>query len=306
MRTLTCIVLFLGCWISGLSAASVLLDVKGETYPIPVKVYLPIDLAEPAPVVIFSHGLGGSREGNVYLGEHWSEAGYVVVFVQHPGSDKSVWENAPLFKRRQALKGAASAEQFFKRINDVKRVLDHLEDSETELGRLLEGKVNTARMAMTGHSFGAVTSQALMGQRFDQLGALGYLEERFDCFILMSPSQSTKLEDAKAFAAVEVPVLCMTGTKDTSPMRKEVTPESRQLVYTNLGSKEAYQVVFDQGAHSIFGDYRKNDARYHQAILPLTTAFLDTYLKDDAAARGWLRGEEVREVLVPKDVWQVR
>ena len=306
MRTLTCIVLFLGCWVSSLSAASVLLDVQGESYPIPVKVYLPTDLAEPAPVVFFSHGLGGSREGNVYLGEHWSAVGYVVVFVQHPGSDKSVWEDAPLFKRGQALKSGASAEQFFKRINDVKRVLDHLEDTETELGRLLEGKVNTERMAMAGHSFGAVTSQALMGQRFENFGVLSYIEERFDCFILMSPSQSTKLSDAKAFAGVKAPALCMTGTKDTSPIRKEVTAESRQLVYANIGSKEAYQVVFDKGAHSIFGDYRKNDARYHKAILPLTTAFLDTYLKDDAAARVWLRGEEVREVLVPKDLWQVR
>ena len=38
-------------------------------------------------VVLFSHGLGGSREGSAYLGEHWAARGYVVVLLQHPGSD---------------------------------------------------------------------------------------------------------------------------------------------------------------------------------------------------------------------------
>ena len=29
------------------------------------------------PVVIFSHGLGGSRDGDQYLGRHWASHGYV-------------------------------------------------------------------------------------------------------------------------------------------------------------------------------------------------------------------------------------
>ncbi|MCY2993583.1 MAG: hypothetical protein NTY19_37750 [Planctomycetota bacterium] len=56
---------------------------------IPLRVYLPA-AKDPAPVVLFSHGLGGSREGCGYLGHHWSARGYVVVFLQHPGSDNSV------------------------------------------------------------------------------------------------------------------------------------------------------------------------------------------------------------------------
>jgi predicted dienelactone hydrolase len=41
---------------------------------IPIRVYLPLDKAA-APVVMFSHGLGGSREGAAYLGRHWSARG---------------------------------------------------------------------------------------------------------------------------------------------------------------------------------------------------------------------------------------
>ena len=53
---------------------------------IPLRVYLPA-ATEAAPAILFSHGLGGTREGCVYLGKHWSARGYVAVFLQHPGSD---------------------------------------------------------------------------------------------------------------------------------------------------------------------------------------------------------------------------
>jgi predicted dienelactone hydrolase len=45
---------------------------------IPLRVSLPLD-GSPAPVVLFSHGLGGSREGNAYLGTHWALRGYAAV-----------------------------------------------------------------------------------------------------------------------------------------------------------------------------------------------------------------------------------
>jgi hypothetical protein len=46
---------------------------------IPLRIYLPQSQSE-APVVMFSHGLGGSRENNRYLGVHWAARGYVAVF----------------------------------------------------------------------------------------------------------------------------------------------------------------------------------------------------------------------------------
>ncbi len=60
---------------------------------VPVRVYLPTGAA-PAPVVLWSHGLGGSRDNSAYLGRHWSARGFVVVAMQHAGSDESVWQDA--------------------------------------------------------------------------------------------------------------------------------------------------------------------------------------------------------------------
>ncbi len=52
---------------------------------IPIRVYLPTDKTA-APVVLFSHGLGGNREGSAFLGKHWASRGYVAVFLQHHNS----------------------------------------------------------------------------------------------------------------------------------------------------------------------------------------------------------------------------
>lgn len=60
---------------------------------LPILVYLPAGKTT-APVVLFSHGLGGSA-GSAFLGKHWAARGYVCVFLQHPGSDTSVWKGKP-------------------------------------------------------------------------------------------------------------------------------------------------------------------------------------------------------------------
>ncbi|MGB0745079.1 MAG: alpha/beta hydrolase family protein [Opitutales bacterium] len=280
------------------------LELHGPKHEVPIKVYLPDKSNKSTPVVLFSHGLGGSREGSKYLGEHWSKNGYAVVALQHPGSDNSVWQDVPRWKRFKALKEAASQESFMDRVSDVGVVLDYLESSEHSKTHPLRGRVDSSRIAMTGHSFGAVTSQAIMGQQFTRFGEAPFLDERINCVILMSPSQSKHLDKDIAFGSVKLPVLCMTGTRDDSPIRKEVTPESRKEVYAALPDGQAYQVVFYEGKHSIFGDHRKNDPRYHEAILEITTHFLDAYLKEDKGSLQWLRSERARESLATEDTWE--
>ncbi len=95
--------------VTGSEGASVELAVHDEARQreVPLRVYLPAG-AKPSPVVLFSHGLGGTRDNCVYLGKHWAARGYVAVFLQHPGSDDSVWKDEPLLKRVVALRRAAS------------------------------------------------------------------------------------------------------------------------------------------------------------------------------------------------------
>ena len=71
----------------------------------------------------FSHGLGGNREGSAFLGKHWAARGYIAVFLQHPGSDDSVWKDVPVAQRLAALKVAAGFKDFLLRVQDVPAVL---------------------------------------------------------------------------------------------------------------------------------------------------------------------------------------
>src|SRR5262245_48248879 len=96
------------------------LTVKDEAREreIPIRVYLPAQ-KEAAAVVLFSHGLGGSRAGSKFLGDHWSARGYVAVFLQHLGSDEAVWKTPPLAERAAAMRKAANGQNFQSRAKDV-------------------------------------------------------------------------------------------------------------------------------------------------------------------------------------------
>ena len=274
---------------------------------IPIKVYLPAE-TRAAPVVLFSHGLGGSRENSPYLGNHWSARGYVAVFVQHIGSDQSVWKDAPPAERMSNLREAASARNFFLRVKDVPAVLDQLARWNAETGSVLCGRMDLTRVGMSGHSFGAVTTQTVSGQHFP-LGVVNYTDPRIRAAVAFSPSSPKVGSVEKAFGDVTIPWLLMTGTKDVAPIGN-TDVASRLAVFPALPPGRKYELVLDGAEHSAFGDRAlpgdraARNPNHHRAILALSTAFWDAYLRGDAEARAWLDGVGARSVLEPKDRWQ--
>ena len=66
---------------------------------VPVRLHWPAEAGSPAasvPLVVFSHGIGGSRVGYSYLGRHLASLGWACLHVQHVGSDRSLWGGNPL------------------------------------------------------------------------------------------------------------------------------------------------------------------------------------------------------------------
>ena len=293
-------------------AAPTALELKaGE---VPVRVYLPPSTSpvtpsgvEVLPVILFSHGLGGSRENNRFLGEHWARRGYVAVFLQHAGSDDAVWENKPKADRFSALKDAASLENFLARVEHVHTVLDALTRWNGETKHPLEGRLDLAHVGMSGHSFGAVTTQAVSGQRFPF--GKDFTDARIKAVFEMSPSLPRRGDAKSAFEKVAIPWLLMTGTADASPIGGQ-SAESRLGVFPALPAGQKYELVLDGAEHSAFserslpGDARPRNPNHHRAMLAISTAFFDSTLKGDAKARAWLDGNEVRAVLQEKDRWQ--
>ncbi len=273
---------------------------------IPIRVFLPSDKT-PAPVVLFSHGLGGTRTGSKYLGEHWARRGYVAVFLQHPGSDDSVWKNKPPLQRIAALKKAAGMENFLLRVHDVPVVLDQLEIWNKSGSHALAGRLDLKRIGMAGHSFGAVTTQALCGQAFP--AGQSFTDPRIQAAVIMSPSGPRVGEPQRAFADVKLPWLLLTGTRDASPIAR-MDATARLVVFPALPPGRKYELVLDGAEHSAFterslpGESGKRNPNHHRAILAVTTAFWDAHLRADPAAREWLDGEGVRSVLAAGDRWQ--
>ena len=280
---------------------------KQRQRDIPIRVYLPTGTA-PSPVVLFSHGLGGSREGNAYLGRHWAARGYVAVFLQHPGSDTSVWKDKPPAQRMEAMRQAANGKNFLLRVKDIPAVLDQLERWNKDEGHTLAGRLDMAHVGMSGHSFGAVTTQAVSGQRTAR-GGTGLADSRIDAAVVMSPSSPRRGTARAAFSKVSLPWLLMTGTKDVSPIGN-ADLQSRLAVFASLLPGGKYELVLDGAEHSAFSERSprgKSGARnpnHHRAILAVSTAFWDAYLGNDSLARDWLDGDGAKSVLEKSDRWQ--
>lgn len=282
---------------------------SGRGREIPLRVYLPGGTDE-APVVLFSHGLGGSREGCAYLGEHWAARGYVAVFLQHPGSDESVWKEQPIADRMAAMREAASGKNFMLRVMDVPAVLDRLAEWNRSRGHPLCGRLDLDRVGMSGHSFGAVTTQAVSGQSFPVVGAR-FTDGRIKAAIAFSPSGPKRGDAAAAFGSVGIPWLLMTGTRDVAVIGDTDVP-SRLAVFPALPVGDKYELVLFDAEHSAFadralpGDKMGRNPNHHSAILALSTAFWDAYLGRNADALAWLRGDGARSVLEEKDRWQLK
>jgi predicted dienelactone hydrolase len=274
---------------------------------IPIRVYFPHGKS-PAPVVLFSHGLGGSREGNAFMGNHWAGRGYVSVFIQHPGSDTGVWQDEPLGRRLEALRRAASAENFLLRVKDVPAVLDRLEIWNKADGHVLEGRMDLTRVGMSGHSFGAVTTQAVSGQTTAG-GLISFTDPRIRAAIAFSPSSPRLANPKRAFGKVKIPWMLMTGTRDVAIIG-DADVESRLAVFPALPPGSKYELVLYDAEHSAFadrglpGDKIARNPNHHKVILALSTAFWDACLCNNREAKIWLDGDGPGSVIEKKDRWR--
>jgi dienelactone hydrolase len=266
---------------------------------VPYLIRYPDGATGPAPVVVFSHGLGGSRRGAAYYGDHLASHGYVVVMVQHPGSDMSIWKGVrpDLGNVDQAMLARAVADPrvTLNRFFDIPFALDQLTAMNAADGPL-KGRMDLTRIGMSGHSFGAVTTQAMAGQVFP--GGRSLPEPRFTAFLAMSPSAARGGDNAAAFSPITRPFLSLTGTEDSFTVRSDEPAAevvaSRQQPFAHVSGPDML-VLLTGGDHMVFsgrqevgGAPRPNDARHRQIILAASLAWWDAWLKDDPKALAYL------------------
>ncbi len=286
---------------------------------IPVKLYLPSQLDTPAPVILFSHGLGGSREAAVYLGKYWAEHGYVCVFIQHPGSDESFWkpmmgsENRPsrdklLNKFKNTVANPVHA---INRANDVHFVLDHLKVIN-QTNPLLKGKLDLNEVAIAGHSFGSWTALTASGQvMITPAGRqLSSGDSRIKAAIYLSPTTPRRnVNPATVYSGIAIPGLHFTGTLDDSPV-SDTKASERRIAFDNITKSDQYLVVLDNADHMVFGGRprlraKKTDDAHQEIVARTSTAFLDAYLKRDKQPKQWLL-ENAKSFIAPHGTLEIK
>jgi predicted dienelactone hydrolase len=272
---------------------------------VPVKIYYPESGDGPFPVIIFSHGLGGSREGYAYLGNHWASHGYISVHVQHLGSDSAVWQDVPPAERLQALRRSVlNLQNSLNRPLDISFAIDQLTKMNSE-DLLLKHRLDLDHIGVAGHSFGGFTTLAVAGEVF--FGLTGNVhsdaDPRVKAAIAMSaPAPLNKRDLDASFAKIKIPIFHMTGTLDDSPIG-ETKAGDRRIPFDHIKNAQEYLVTFKDADHMVFSGHipgqggGERDPFFQKFILSSSTAFWDAYLKDDTKAKKWLADGGFESVL---------
>lgn len=240
------------------------------------------------PLIVFSHGLGSSREGFAYLGMSWAARGYVVVHLQHPDSDSSLnW--------LQLYRAAYDRLVFRNRPLDVTFLLDQLMKGGPDpvLSRAA-ARIDFDHVGVGGHSYGAYTVLVVAGGLIEVEDGkrISLQDRRVDAIVALSSPRMKALTSREAYAPITLPVLHMTGTKDSSWIFR-TRPHHRRIPFESITHARQYLVTMEGAMHGSFSERterapEENLERYHAEIVKFTNAFWDAFLKNDDAARNSL------------------
>jgi predicted dienelactone hydrolase len=249
---------------------------------LPLRIRYP-DAPGPFPVIVWSHGAGGSKDNYAILTEHWASHGYVVIQPTHEDSRQ-------LGGR---LRDMRNLNGWQGRPRDVSFVIDSLGELAAQQ-TALAGKLDAARIGVGGHSFGAHTAQLIGGAHsFGRAGEQSFFDARVKSVMLLSGQGPGEMLTETSWRTLARPMLVMSGSRD-GPTRTGQPAEWRRQPYelSPPGDKHLIWIEgLDHGYGGISGVRRlrnpRNDdhVRYTQIA---TLCFWDTYLKDSAEARSYL------------------
>lgn len=259
---------------------------------VPVRLYLPAATAgmRTLPLVVFSHGIGGSRRGYSYLGAYWASQGYASLHLQHVGSDRSLW-TGNVFNLVGRLQGAAQEEEAIARVGDLRFALDQLL-SHPEVGQ----RIDPERIVAAGHSYGANTILLALGARIERHGRIIDLAEpRLKAAMLLSaPPFYGETDIAKILSGIRVPTLHITATEDIIRLPGYYSgAEDRIAVYEAMSGGRKILAVFAGGSHSMFTDRSGTggvalNPQVKAATRELSAAFIEAVFGGgDVALRDW-------------------
>ena len=232
-----------------------------------LKFYVPA--ARPrSPVVLFSHGIGEDRESYEYFGRALAAAGFLTVHITHVGTDRAVLERG----YRHLYRAVKDPQNWIDRTLDVSFVLDRLED---------DPRADMGHVAVAGHSAGAFTAFSVAGLAVRE--SAPPRDPRVRVIIPMSMPRMDGIVPERGYDGVQIPVLNVTGTCDTSILYRTF-PRHRRIPFDSTNASGHHLVTIRGVNHDTFS---AQSDRHHPLIAAISVAFLRGFLLGDAEAAAW-------------------
>lgn len=295
----------------------------------------PLGAPLPMPVVVWSHGGADGKASPATSMVEWSEAtaraGYLSVSIAHAHREPR--------SRRQLCKVVGIPDEatckVFKYLNwdrphDIRAVLDEL---ERLAAGALRGQIDTARIAVGGHSAGSGAAQTVAGARRIFTGApVDLSDPRPVAFLAFSPQQpggegffDTRFQKPRhSWTDVRRPVLTATGDGDSTceagtepgscvgdtPFGRRIgfqrMPASGDKYHLYLHDADAFHTLFELNAAKCPA-LDVDLARCAEMVRWLSSAgltFLDGHVRQSPAALQWLRSDRIEGASGGVAEWQ--
>jgi predicted dienelactone hydrolase len=210
----------------------------------------------PYPVVLFSHGMCGSPLQSLFVTPLLASQGFIVVAPSHPGNTTA---DIPYCLTSESL-----VSSFRERPSDVVFVLDQVLAASSDPSPFF-GALDETRIAMTGHSFGGLTTYLVED-----------IEPRIKAAIAMAPAIVQQ-------PALAIPSMTMLGQEDG------VLPIEPMRAAWQASAPPKVLVEIHDAGHFAFSDFCRpgsdcrppetlTSAEAHDHVLRWVRPFLERYL----------------------------
>jgi predicted dienelactone hydrolase len=253
------------------------------------------------PLVIFSHGNGGSRNQNTFWCDYLASHGYIIVSPDHTANARwTIIDGKPISFQAGERNNSAKDRPL-----DVSFLLDQMIRCDKGADKRFAGRMDTDRAAVAGMSFGSFTAHWVADQ-----------DPRFKAVIAMSGAPL-------AHTNLTVPSLRMLGTED-----RTLGVAGNNAIRDNHAKHTgpSYLLELKNGGHFSFTDMFKINKSFgdgvgagkrrdtnepfeftsmdttYRIINSYSVAFLGYYLKGEKAYASFLAENHSPDVMI----WDVR
>ncbi len=286
-----------------------LIDQKRDRQ-VPLKIYYP-QATGLFPVIIFSHGAGGSKEAFTSLSTFLASCGYICIHPTHYGNNVNILRESGM---QEVKKYVYDPQVWQVRPLDITFIIDSFAQLHQQIPAL-KTSMDSSRIGIAGHSFGAYVTMLLAGATVDTPWEqnVSYKDVRATAFLAISPQGTGQFGlNPRSWRGVNSPVLTISGSKDRGWEKQP--PAWRLEAFRYLPPGDKYHLLIAGANHFSYGDRQDADLMFRRLldrsaspqsevikqkrissyIQTISIAFWDAYFKQGLAAKEFLLSNAIQ------------